>query len=168
MVNACTGAANLAGSLLVSFCHPPKNRVRVICNSLLIAMCTENFFLAFGRTALGLVRRRHSGLDLHSIYECEHGRAVPFTDPLTMQGRVYSARNTLQFSPYRWDTYSADCWWTGCLNRSWHRSSQKSSGGDVWNRKGLRSGGAVLPAGYSGRDYLSRLSKRSTYMGTGK
>ena len=79
MVNACTGVANLAGSLLVSFCHPPKSRVRVICNSLLIAMCTENFFL-------GLVRRRHPGLDLHSIYECEHGCAVPFTDPADHAG----------------------------------------------------------------------------------
>ena len=97
MVNACTGAANLAGSLLVSFCHPPKNRVRVICNSLLIAMCTENFFLAFGRQPWVWC----SGAIL--AWTC-----IPFMNanmdvlfrsriPLTMQGRVYSARNTLQF-----------------------------------------------------------------------
>ncbi len=97
MVNACTGVANLAGSLLVSFCHPPKSRVRVICNSLLIAMCTENFFLAFGRQPWVWC----AGAILAWI-------CIPFMNanmdvlfrsriPLTMQGRVYSARNTLQF-----------------------------------------------------------------------
>ena len=97
MVNACTGVANLAGSLLVSFCQPPKSRVRVICNSLLIAMCTENFFLAFGRQPWVWC----AGAILAWI-------CIPFMNanmdvlfrsriPLTMQGRVYSARNTLQF-----------------------------------------------------------------------
>ena len=38
------------------------------------------------QTALGLVRRRQPGLDLHSIYECEHGCAVPFTDPADHAG----------------------------------------------------------------------------------
>ena len=84
MVNACTGAANLAGSLLVSFCHPPKT------GSGLSAIPADRhvhgkFLSGLRQTALGLVRRRHSGLDLHSIYECEHG-AVPFTDPADHAG----------------------------------------------------------------------------------
>lgn len=50
-VTACAGVANLAGSVLVSLLPAPKNRVRVIGNALLFAMSTENFFLAFGRSA---------------------------------------------------------------------------------------------------------------------
>lgn len=44
------------------------------------------FLSGLRQTALGLVRRRHSGLDLHSVYECEHGCAVPFTDPADHAG----------------------------------------------------------------------------------
>lgn len=50
IVNACTGLATLAGSILVTLAPAPKNRVRVICNALLISMSTENFLLAFGKT----------------------------------------------------------------------------------------------------------------------
>ncbi len=42
MVNTCVGLATLAGSLILSFMPAPKSRVRVICNSLLFSMSTEN------------------------------------------------------------------------------------------------------------------------------
>ncbi len=44
------GAATLTGSIIASLMPAPKSRVKVICNALLIAMSTENFFLAFGKT----------------------------------------------------------------------------------------------------------------------
>ena len=34
--------------------------------------------------------------------------------PLEMQGRVFAARNTLQFSPSRWDIFWEACWSTVC------------------------------------------------------
>ena len=50
MVNVVIGIATLMGSITASFLKTPKSRVRVICNSLLFSMSTENFLLAFGRT----------------------------------------------------------------------------------------------------------------------
>ncbi len=50
VVNTVTGIATICGSLLVTVLPPPKSRTRVICNSLLFSMSTENFILAFGRS----------------------------------------------------------------------------------------------------------------------
>ena len=40
----------LAGSIVATILPIPKSRVRVICNTLLLAMSTENFFLSFGKS----------------------------------------------------------------------------------------------------------------------
>lgn len=97
MVNTVTGAATLAGSIFVSVIPAPKSRVRVICNTLLFSMSTENFILAFGRSGpvwclgavLGWICIPVMGANLDVILRSHI--------PLEMQGRVYSARNTLQF-----------------------------------------------------------------------
>lgn len=96
-VNAFIGAATLAGSIIASFMPAPKSRVRVICNALLISMSTENFFLAFGKN-----------LPLWCIGGVLGWLCVPIMNanmdvlfreriPVSMQGRVYAARNTFQF-----------------------------------------------------------------------
>lgn len=99
-VNACVGLASLAGSIIVTFLPEPKNgrsRLRVICNTLLISMSTENFLLAFGRTPL--VWCIGAVLGWLGIPIMNANMDVIFRSgiPLEMQGRVYSARNTLQF-----------------------------------------------------------------------
>lgn len=96
-VNTVTGIATLAGSILVSVMPPPKSRVRVICNCLLFSMSTENFFLAFGRSTpvwcfgaiLGWIFIPVMGANMDVLFRTKI--------PIEMQGRVYSARNTLQF-----------------------------------------------------------------------
>lgn len=97
LVNTCTGLANLAGSLLVSFSPPPKSRVRVICNTLLFSMSTENFLLAFGRSTgiwcLGAVL----GWLLIPVMNANMDVLMRSRIPLSIQGRVYSVRNSLQF-----------------------------------------------------------------------
>lgn len=96
-VNAVTGIALLAGSVIASVMPAPKSRVRVICNTLLISMSTENFLLAFGRSVpvwcVGAV------LGWIGIPVMNANMDVLFRSyiPVEMQGRVYSARNTLQF-----------------------------------------------------------------------
>ena len=81
----------------------PKSRVRVICNTLLLAMSTENFFLSFGKSlpvwCVGAV------LGWISIPVMNANMDVLFRNyiPLTMQGRVYAARNTFQFFQFLWD-----------------------------------------------------------------
>lgn len=97
MVNMVTGIAMLAGSLIASVLPAPKSRVRVICNTLLLSMSTENFILALGRSVpvwcIGAV------LGWISIPLMNANMDVLFREkiPVAMQGRVYSVRNTLQF-----------------------------------------------------------------------
>lgn len=97
MVNMAAGLATLAGSILVTLLPAPKSRVRVILNCLLFSMSTENFILAFGRTTpiwcLGSVL----GWILIPVMGANMDVLLRSKIPVTMQGRVYSARNTLQF-----------------------------------------------------------------------
>ena len=97
IINTVTGVAMIGGSLLASVWPEPKSRVRVICNTLLISMSTENFFLAFGRSlpvwcigaVLGWLAIPLMNANLDVVFRSRI--------PVEMQGRVYSARNTFQF-----------------------------------------------------------------------
>ena len=96
-VNAFIGVATLIGSIVASLMPMPKSRVKVICNTLLISMSTENFFLAFGKTlplwCIGGI------LGWLCIPIMSANMDVLFREriPVSMQGRVYAARNTFQF-----------------------------------------------------------------------
>lgn len=96
-VNAATGVAMLIGSLAASFLPEPKSRVRVICNTLLLSMSTENFFLAFGKSlpvwCLGAVLGWLCIPVMNANMDVLFRRNIP----VPIQGRVYSVRNTLQF-----------------------------------------------------------------------
>lgn len=97
VINMVTGIAMLVGSVIVSLSPAPKNRVKVIMNTLLISMSTENFFLAFGNTlpiwcvgaVLGWIVIPTMNANMDVLFRS--------TIPISMQGRVYSVRNTLQF-----------------------------------------------------------------------
>lgn len=97
LVNSVQGLAALAGSALAALLPAPKDRVRVICLTLMVSMSTENFLLAFGQNpwiwcvgcVLGWVGVPIMNASMDVIFR----RTIP-TD---MQGRVYSCRNTLQF-----------------------------------------------------------------------
>lgn len=97
IVNAVTGVAMLSGSLIASVLPAPKSRVRVICNALLLSMSTENLILAFGRSlpvwcvgaVLGWIAIPVMNANMDVLFRQEI--------PVEMQGRVYAARNTLQF-----------------------------------------------------------------------
>lgn len=97
LVNMFTGAASLAGGVIVTLLPEPKNRVRIICYSLMVSMGTENFLLAFGRSApvwcigavLGWLPIPLMNANMDVIFRS--------SIPTDMQGRVYSCRNTLQF-----------------------------------------------------------------------
>ena len=97
IVNMSAGLAMLAGSLAASALPAPTSRVRTICNTLFLSMSTENFFLAFGNSVpvwcLGAVL----GWIWVPIMNANMETLFRSYIPVTMQGRVYSARNTLQF-----------------------------------------------------------------------
>lgn len=96
-VNTAIGVAMLLGSMAASMLPVPKSRVRMVCNTLLLSMSTENFFLAFGRTVplwcigavLGWICIPIMNANMDVIFRTHV--------PIAMQGRVYAARNTLQF-----------------------------------------------------------------------
>lgn len=97
VVNSVAGAAMIAGSILAGIWPKPKSRVRMICNTLLLSMSTENLLLAFGRSlpvwcfgaVLGWIGIPLMNANLDVVFR----QYIP----VEMQGRVYSARNTLQF-----------------------------------------------------------------------
>ena len=97
LVNAFTGLATLAGSLLATLLPAPKSRVRVIFNSLLFAMGAENFILALGRSVplwcLGAVL----GWISVPLMAANMDVILRTKIPAEIQGRVFSVRNSLQF-----------------------------------------------------------------------
>lgn len=96
-VNTVCGLAMLAGSLAASALPAPRSRIRVICNTLLFSMSTENLLLAVGPglpywcagAALGWISIPLMNANMDVVMRSRI--------PLEMQGRVWSTRNTLQF-----------------------------------------------------------------------
>lgn len=97
LVNAVTGIASLAGGVFVTLLPTPKNRVRVICFSLMVSMGTENFLLGFGRTPLVWCIGGVLGWFVIPLMNANLDVIFRSTIPTDMQGRVFSCRNTLQF-----------------------------------------------------------------------
>lgn len=97
IVNACIGAANFVGSIIAVFFPAPKSRIRVIFNCLLFSMSTENFFLAFGKNTFWWSFGGILGWIVIPLMNANMDVIMRSKIPTDMQGRVYSARNTLQF-----------------------------------------------------------------------
>ena len=97
IVNTSMGIAMLAGSILVSFLPAPKSRVRVICNSLLFAMSTENFLLALGHSVPVWCIGAALGWIFIPMMNANMDVLLRNRIPIEMQGRVFSVRNSLQF-----------------------------------------------------------------------
>lgn len=96
-VSTCVGVATLIGSLIVTFMPKPKSRRKVICLSLLFSMSTENFFLSFGNTPVLWCIGAVLGWIFIPLMSANLDVIMRSNVPADMQGRVYSARNTLQF-----------------------------------------------------------------------
>lgn len=96
-INTITGLATLAGSLIASALPAPKNRVRTIHLCLLLSMSTENLMLALGRTPIVWYLAAILGWIAIPLMNTNLDALFRLTIPVDMQGRVYSARNTLQF-----------------------------------------------------------------------
>lgn len=97
LVNTCTGLANVIGSAVVTFLPAPKKRVKMICRSLLFSMSTENFLLALGQSAPVWCLGAILGWLFIPVMNTNMDALFRSRIPVEMQGRVYSARNTLQF-----------------------------------------------------------------------
>ena len=87
----------LAGSALAVLLPAPKRRARVICGTLLLSMSTENFLLALGRSPLPWCVGAVLGWIGIPLMNANLDALLRTSLPLEMQGRVYAARNALQF-----------------------------------------------------------------------
>ena len=96
-VNTVIGISTLVGSLLTVLAGEPKSRVRVICNTLLFSMSFENFLLAFGRSGWIWCVGGFLGWIPIPLMSANMGVLLRTTIPVEIQGRVYAARNTLQY-----------------------------------------------------------------------
>lgn len=97
VVTSCAGIAMLIGSLIVTLLPAPKNRIRVICLTMLFSLGTENFLLAFTEEPVLWCAGQIIGWILVPVMSANLDVIVRTTIPVEMQGRVYSCRNTLQF-----------------------------------------------------------------------
>lgn len=95
--NSFTAVTMLMGSLVAAALPAPKSRVRVVAVTLLISMSTENFFLAFGRSLPVWCVGAFLGWFVIPIMNTNLGAIMRLNIPQELQGRVYAARNSLQF-----------------------------------------------------------------------
>lgn len=98
LIKSTTGVTLLAGSLIAAMMKKPKSRVRMICNTLLLSMSTENFLLGLGGgnvliwcvgAVLGWIAIPMMNANLDAL--------LRGYIPIDMQGRVFSVRNSFQF-----------------------------------------------------------------------
>lgn len=97
IVNAVIGISTLAGSIIASFCKPPKSRIRVICNCLLLSMSTENLMLALGRNTLIWSIGGFLGWIAIPLMNANMDAVLRLKIPEYMQCRIYAVRNSFQF-----------------------------------------------------------------------
>lgn len=97
LIQSATGIATVIGSVFVTIMPAPKSRVRVIYNSLLFSMSTENFILAFGNSTAVWCVGAILGWIFIPFMSANMDALLRSKVPVHMQGLVYSARNTLQF-----------------------------------------------------------------------
>ena len=97
LVQSCAGLATLIGSVIVTLSPKPKNRVRMVCITLMISMSTENFLLAFSRSPVVWCIGSILGWLSIPLMNANLDVIMRVSIPPEMQGRVFSCRNTLQF-----------------------------------------------------------------------
>ena len=97
IVTSCSGVAMVLCSVIVSAMPKPKNRVRVIYVTMLFSLGIENFLLAFSRSPLVWCMGQIVGWMLVPVMSANQNVIMRNTIPVSLQGRVYACRNTLQF-----------------------------------------------------------------------
>ena len=96
-VQSTAGIAMIIGSAIVTMMPTPKSRVRMIILSLFISMSTENFMLAFFRNPVMWCVGAFLGWLCIPVMNTNLDALMRSQIPSSIQGRVYSARNMLQF-----------------------------------------------------------------------
>ena len=97
IVTSCSGIAMVLGSLLVTIMKKPRDRVRVIYQTMLFSLGIENFILALTRNPIWWCAGQVVGWILVPVMSANENVIIRNSVPVDLQGRVYACRNTLQF-----------------------------------------------------------------------
>lgn len=97
MVCSAAGLAMIAGSALSAILPPVKNRVRLIVLSMLFALTTDNFLLPFSSLPAVWMAAQFLGYFPVPVMNTNLDVVLRSSIPESLQGRVYSVRNALQF-----------------------------------------------------------------------
>ena len=97
VIQSTAGIAMIVGSALATMLPTPKSRVKMIIISLFISMSTENFMLAFFRNPVIWCIGAFLGWLCIPVMNTNLDALMRSQIPSDIQGRVYSARNMLQF-----------------------------------------------------------------------
>lgn len=97
VVNTVTAVTTLVGSLIAAALLKPKSRVKTVCWALLLSMSTENFILAFGKSLPAWCIGAFLGWIAIPLMNTNLDAIMRLNIPHDIQGRVFSARNSLQF-----------------------------------------------------------------------
>lgn len=97
LIQSVTGASMIIGSLIAGLWPKPKSRVRMICNTLLLSMCTENLILSLGRSVPVWCAGAVLGWIAIPLMNANLDVVMRSHIPVQMQGRVFAARNSFQF-----------------------------------------------------------------------
>lgn len=96
-VQATAGIAMLIGSIASTLLPRPKSRIKAILLSLFVAMSTEIFLLSFFRSPFVWCLGAFLGWICIPIMNTNLDALMRTNIPEDLQGRVYAARNMLQF-----------------------------------------------------------------------
>ena len=96
-VQSTAGIAMITGSAIAAMMPAPKSRVKMIIISLFISMSTENFMLSFSRNPAIWCLGAFLGWLCIPVMNTNLDALMRSSIPSGIQGRVYSARNVLQF-----------------------------------------------------------------------
>ena len=97
IVTSCSGITMVLGSLLVTVMKKPRDRVRVIYQTMLFSLGIENFVLALTRNPVWWCAGQVVGWILVPVMSANENVIIRNSVPVDLQGRVYACRNTLQF-----------------------------------------------------------------------
>ena len=96
-IQSTAGIAMILGSTVATMMPVPKSRVKIIIISLFISMSTENFMLSFFRSPALWCIGAFLGWLCIPVMNTNLDALMRSQIPSSIQGRVYSARNMLQF-----------------------------------------------------------------------
>jgi DHA3 family macrolide efflux protein-like MFS transporter len=97
MVSSMIGIAGIVGSILVTLMKQPKKRVPVIINTMMFSFLFCNGMLGIGRKYYVWMIAVFAGNCLVPFLTANVEYIMRTEIPIEMQGRVFSARNTLQY-----------------------------------------------------------------------